>query len=54
MNPINRIFKCGDYQVFSIPETATFNIYHVIDVNMELMASDFLSLADAIKYILHP
>ena len=54
MNRSNSLFKYGNYQVFVMPETETFNIYLVDGVEMELMAADFLSLADAMAYILHP
>ena len=48
------VFTCGDYQVYKMPETQMYNIYHVIDKNVELMADNFERLADAIKYIMHP
>ena len=51
MNPVNCLFKFGNYQVFRLPETRTFNIYYVVDVQMELMVPDFSSLADAIKFL---
>ena len=54
MNRSNSLFKYGNYQVFVMPETETFNIYLVDGVEMELMAADFSSLADAMAYILHP
>ena len=54
MNRANSLFKYGEFQVFIMPETKTFNIYHVVGVNMELMAAGFSSLADAMEYILHP
>lgn len=51
MSPANCLFKYGSYQVFRLPETRTFNIYHVIGTQMELMVADFTTLAEAIKFI---
>lgn len=50
MNAGDSLFRFGDYHVFPTANNL-FNIYHVIGLEAELMIADFLSLADAIKYL---
>ena len=52
MNAGDSVFKFGDYEIF--PDAMLYNIYHVNGLHAELMVSGFLTLADAIEYLLHP
>ena len=52
MNAGDSVFKSGNYEIF--PDNTLFAIYHITGLNAELMIDGFLSLADAIDYLLHP
>lgn len=52
MNAGDSVFKSGNYEIF--PDNTLFAIYHITGLNAELMIDGFLSLAEAIEYLLHP
>jgi len=52
MNVGDSVFKSGDYEIF--PDNMLFAIYHINGLSAELMIDGFLSLAEAIEYLLHP
>lgn len=49
MNAGDSLFKFGSYEIF--PVNDMFDIYHIEGLRAELMAADFLTLAEAIKYL---
>jgi hypothetical protein len=46
------VFKSGEYEIFT--DNMLYNIYHINGLRAELMVGGFLSLAEAIDYLLHP